>query len=206
MTLYYHMKEPAVTVLGPGSRYCLWVQGCPRSCPGCVAGNTHRMEDGKQIETGALSWEIALSHADGLTISGGEPFLQAPALAELIKFVRQIRPMGVIVYTGYLYEELLQMPEATEFLSQIDLLIDGPYVRELDDHKGLRGSSNQRVIPLTDVYRTVAQEYHDLSRQQQFFAHSGELHAVGLPDNDGVYNIPNLKFSEIKQTKKEFLL
>lgn len=190
MTIYYHMKEPAVTVLGPGSRYCLWVQGCPRSCPGCIAATTHRLEDGKQIEIGALSWEIALSHADGLTISGGEPFLQAPALAELIRLVRQIRPMGVIVYTGYLYEELLQMPQAADLLAQTDLLIDGPYIQELDDHKGLRGSSNQRVIPLTDLYRSVAQNYPDIPRTQQFFAHSNELHAVGLPGADETYHFP----------------
>ena len=190
MTIYYHMKEPAVTVLGPGSRYCLWVQGCPRNCPGCIAGNTHRMEDGKPIEIGALSWEIALSHAEGLTISGGEPFLQAPALAELIRLVRQIRPMGVIVYTGYLYEELLRMPQAADLLAQTDLLIDGPYIQELDDAKGLRGSANQRVIPLTDLYRNIAPEYPDLPRRQQLFTHSGELHAVGLPGADKTYRLP----------------
>lgn len=185
--IYYHMKEPAVRVLGPGCRYVLWVQGCHKNCPGCIAGGTHRMEDGKPVEVDALAWEIALSGADGLTVSGGEPFLQAPALAELIRKVRQIRPMGVIVYSGYRYEELQAMPQAAGLLAVTDLLIDGEYIRELDDHQGLRGSSNQRVIPLTDTYRAEAACYADQPRRQEVFLHGAEIHEVGLPGADGRY-------------------
>lgn len=185
--IYYHMKEPAVRVLGPGCRYVLWVQGCHKNCPGCIAGGTHRMEDGKPVEVDALAWEIALSGADGLTVSGGEPFLQAPALAELIRKVRQIRLMGVIVYSGYRYEELQAMPQAAGLLAVTDLLIDGEYIRELDDHQGLRGSSNQRVIPLTDTYRAEAACYADQPRQQEIFPHGAEIHEVGLPGADGRY-------------------
>ncbi|MDD6032951.1 MAG: 4Fe-4S single cluster domain-containing protein [Oscillospiraceae bacterium] len=185
--IYYHMKEPAVDVLGPGRRFVLWVQGCHKNCPGCVAGGTHRMEDGKPVQTDALAWEIALSGAEGLTISGGEPFLQAPALAQLLQAVHRIRPMGVIVYTGYRYEELLAMPQAAGLLAQTDLLIDGEYIQSLDDHRGLRGSSNQRVIPLSDVYREIARQYADIPRRQQVFYHGAEIHEVGLPDEHGAY-------------------
>ena len=78
--IYVYMREPAVNVLGPGVRYVLWVQGCHRRCPGCVAKNSYNMEEGTRISAGALAMEIALSKAEGLTISGGEPFLQAEAL------------------------------------------------------------------------------------------------------------------------------
>lgn len=179
--IYYHMKEPEVTVLGPGTRYVLWVQGCNKNCPGCIAPESHSMTDGKQITIDALVWEIALSDADGLTVSGGEPFLQAEVLAELIKSVRRIRPIDVIVFTGYYYEELLQKPEAQKLLSQIDLLIDGPYIRELDDGIGLRGSSNQRIIPLTDRFKNDMEKFHTLARKQELFQHGSEIHAVGIP-------------------------
>ena len=179
--IHYYMKEAAVHVLGPGTRYVLWTQGCQKNCPGCIAGGTHAVGDGKSISARALAWEIALSGAEGLTISGGEPFLQAPALAKLIRLVHKQRDMGVIVYTGYRYEDLPALPGGGELLEQTDLLIDGEYIQSLDDHQGLRGSSNQRVIPLTDRYQDFVNTYHTHPRQQEVFVHGTEVHETGLP-------------------------
>ena len=145
------------------------------------------MEEGSSIAVGALAWEIVLSGTEGLTISGGEPFLQAPALAKLIRQVRRQRDVGVIVYTGYRYEELPGLPGGEDLLAQIDLLIDGEYIKALDDHRGLRGSSNQRVIPLTDRYRNLAESYCIQPREQEVFFHGAEVHEVGLPGENG-YN------------------
>lgn len=180
MKLSVHMREPAVHTLGPGVRYALWVQGCPRRCPGCVAPEAQALDGGTELETGALAWEILLSGAEGLTISGGEPFLQAEALAELIRTVRRKRDLGVIVYTGYVYEELLADPAARALLEETDLLIDGPYVKELDDGKSLRGSSNQRVIPLTERYRGELSLYGRPERPTEAFVHGAEVHYVGV--------------------------
>ncbi|WP_140397603.1 MULTISPECIES: 4Fe-4S single cluster domain-containing protein [unclassified Flavonifractor] len=180
MKLSVHMREPAVRTLGPGVRYALWVQGCPRRCPGCVAPEAQALDGGTALETGALAWEILLSGAEGLTISGGEPFLQAEALAELIRTVRRKRDLGVIVYTGYRYEELLADPAARALLEETDLLIDGPYVKELDDGKSLRGSSNQRVIPLTERYRGELSLYGRPERPTEAFVHGAEVHYVGV--------------------------
>lgn len=180
MKLSVHMREPAVRTLGPGVRYALWVQGCPRRCPGCVAPEAQALDGGTELETGALAWEILLSGAEGLTISGGEPFLQAEALAELIRTVRRKRDLGVIVYTGYVYEELLADPAARALLEETDLLIDGPYVKELDDGKSLRGSSNQRVLTLTERYREELSLYGRPERPTEAFAHGAEVHYVGV--------------------------
>lgn len=177
-----YMTEPAVTVLGPGTRYVVWVQGCRRACPGCVAASSHREGAGRLISAGTLALDICLSGADGLTISGGEPFLQAEALAAMVRKVRQKRDLGVIVYTGYLYEELQALPQAEPLLAVTDLLIDGPYIRELDDGKSLRGSSNQRVIPLTERYRDALTLYGTAERKVQQFRHGFERHRVGLPN------------------------
>ena len=179
--IYVYMKEPAVRVLGPGKRYVLWVQGCERSCPGCIAENAHNMEAGTPIPIDALALEIALSDAEGLTVSGGEPFLQAEELAELIRQIRARRPMGVIVYTGNLYEDLMKAPGAQGLLARTDLLIDGPYIQELDDGKSLRGSANQRIIPLTELYREELAAYGVEGRDKELFYHGIHVHEIGIP-------------------------
>ena len=182
-TIYVHMKEPAVRVLGPGVRYVLWVQGCDRRCPGCTAPTAWDMKAGQPIPAAALAWEIALSGAEGLTISGGEPFLQAGALGRMVESIRRRRDMGIIVYTGFLYEQLLEMDGAKALLSQTDLMIDGPYMRELDDGRSLRGSSNQRILPLTERYRDALYLYGAEGRPVEHFPHGTEIHDVGVADH-----------------------
>ena len=181
--IYVYMKEPQVRVLGPGVRYVLWVQGCRQHCRGCIAGNAKNMEDGMPVKIAALGLEIALSKAEGLTISGGEPFLQAEELCAMLDMIRRKRDMGVIVYTGYCYEELCRQEEAKGLLSRIDILIDGPYREELDDGKSLRGSSNQRVLFLTDRYRGHEGEYGQDGRETELFHHGIQVHQIGIPDH-----------------------
>ena len=183
----YHMKEPVVRVLGPGVRYVLWVQGCRKACPGCVAAQSHDAEAGSEIATEALAWEIALSDAEGLTISGGEPFLQAKELAKLVRAVRRHRPMDVIAYSGYTYEELAGNEGARELLDQLDLLIDGPYMQELDDGRGIRGSTNQRIIALTDRFRGMEDELATQPRSQERYEHGIDVHEVGLPSREDAH-------------------
>lgn len=179
-------REPAVTTLGPGQRYCFWTAGCNRRCPGCTTPESHD-GSGYEISPAALALEIALSAPDGVTISGGEPFLQAEAVAETIRSLRQVQgcDIGVIVYTGYRIEELADVPGAAALLAQTDLLIDGPYVRELDDGGSLRGSSNQRVIPLTPRYDTpeVLALYGAPERRSEYFFHGSGVSRVGVIDH-----------------------
>ncbi len=181
--LWVYMKEPAVTALGPGVRYGLWVMGCDKSCPGCIAAGTHK-GTGRKIPVGALAMEIVHSGAEGITISGGEPFLQAGGLKVLIDKVRRKRDMGVIIYSGYSFDQLLKKREWAELLEETDLLIDGPYIRELDDGKSLRGSSNQSVIALTDRYKPYLDMYGSENRETQIFDHGYYRSFVGVPAGD----------------------
>lgn len=137
--------------LGPGFRYAIWVQGCHKRCKNCITPESRLFNGGVEINIGALASDIVSRDGiDGITISGGEPFLQAQELYYLLKLVLQNRPqLTVIIYTGYKKEELDKMPEANNLLALTDILIDGEYLEELDDNKGIRGSSNQRVIPLS---------------------------------------------------------
>ena len=90
---------------------------------------------------------------DGLTISGGEPFLQSCACAELARKAHEIG-LNVWVYTGYTYERLLEFERghAKEFLEQIDFLVDGEFrIEEKTLNLPWRGSKNQRLINMNDV-------------------------------------------------------
>lgn len=196
--LRLYQREPTVYTLGPGRRYCLWVQGCERQCPGCISVHSRDPQGGYSMNLHALAMEIKMSQPDGLTISGGEPFLQAETLGQLLHLLKNgmnCHP-GVIVYTGYTLEELQDMPSAQRLLEHTDLLIDGPYVASLDDGRSLRGSSNQRVIPLTERYNTpeVLSLYGQEKRSVQIFRHGfGECHIGVANMNDKNYEVIDLE-------------
>ncbi len=85
---------------------------------------------------------------DGVTILGGEPFLQPDGLASLMRALKQ-RGQHITLYTGYTLEQLMARSEAAirQALELADILIDGPFIKELSDNAGeWRGSTNQRVI------------------------------------------------------------
>jgi anaerobic ribonucleoside-triphosphate reductase activating protein len=143
--------HPACRVLGPGSRFVVWVQGCPLSCAGCISPQWIPFDGGHRVAVADLADEIVDSGADGLTLSGGEPFAQAGALAELVSAVRARRDLSVLCYTGHTLEHLRRHggPAARALLSEVDILVDGPYVAARHGDLRWRGSANQRVHDLT---------------------------------------------------------
>lgn len=170
--------------LGPSHRFALWVQGCRKSCKGCIAKPLQDVSGGKLMSIADLADRIVQTQdIEGLSISGGEPFLQAAGLAALVQQVRRLRPeLGIIVYTGMLHEELAAsaQPAVQAFLAEIDLLVDGAYVQELDDGKGMRGSSNQRLLYLTDRYN--ARMMPEI-RKNRMIVEKGTIRMVGIPSH-----------------------
>ena len=138
---------------GPGMRYTVFVQGCPHGCPGCHNPQTHDFDGGREMRIAEIDREIGENPLlSGVTFSGGEPFCQAGALAVLGQQVKA-RGLHLITYTGYIYENLLQMaaerPDIQSLLDLTDLLVDGPYLEAERDLTLLyRGSRNQRLIDL----------------------------------------------------------
>lgn len=149
--------DDGTAVLGPGIRAALWVQGCAQRCKGCVVPESH--------PTGGVAWPVdalverllALPEAlAGVTFSGGEPMLQAPALAAVIRAVRADRPAWTFMsYTGYRHEVLRERGSDGQraLLAALDLLVDGPYLEGRSEPLLWRGSDNQRVIALTPAGR-----------------------------------------------------
>lgn len=177
-TLRVHMLASPVHTLGPFARYGIWVQGCCRVCADCVSPEAQPMHGGYDMDVRELAELIAADHSvEGLTISGGEPFLQAEALCELICMVRRLTPLGVILYTGFRYEEIMDEP----LTALCDALIDGPYEAGLDDGLSLRGSSNQRLILRTPRYEGLIAFGRSGRPTEYIVPHSGGLSQVGVP-------------------------
>jgi anaerobic ribonucleoside-triphosphate reductase activating protein len=137
---------------GPGIRFTIFVQGCFHDCPGCHNPQTHDPNGGYEITIAEILAMIDTNPLlDGVTFSGGEPFLQAGALAELAESCRQ-RGLSVMTYTGYYYDELIGQPQNADWqklLQLTDILVDGPYIQEeATPTVPFLGSSNQRLREL----------------------------------------------------------
>ena len=139
-------------VNGPGQRSVVWVQGCTIRCPGCFNSHTHAHRDVRLLDPCELGRKLAnVPDLDGITISGGEPFEQAEACAILAEPYRA-GGRSVMIFSGYTCAQLRRAPlkAVKDLLTQIDILVAGPYVAELatDGHRW-RASANQRLHLLT---------------------------------------------------------
>lgn len=180
--LRLYMTAPCSEVLGPYKRFIVWVQGCKRRCKGCIAKDSWALDGGELVEVDAIVQQILRQeNIEGITISGGEPFLQQDALCELISKVREHKNIGVIIYTGMKYSEI----ENTALAHSADLIIDGEYVKELNDNKSLRGSSNQNVLCLTERYKDIISEYYGRQgRKIELILADGITKMIGIPSKE----------------------
>lgn len=141
-----------VTTLGPGRRVGIWFQGCSLRCRGCISADTWAV--GRKQTTVADSLEVLrpwLAEADGVTVSGGEPFEQPGALLALLREIRATFDGDVLVYTGYERSEIEQTLAEADGL--IDALMTGRFELGGPQTLPLRGSDNQQLIPLTETGR-----------------------------------------------------
>lgn len=185
MLSIYDLCQNGLRTLGPGLRYTIWTQGCLQHCEGCATPESRPISNKKRVRVPDLAADI-LSRPliEGITISGGEPFLQAAALANLLETVLKVRPeLNVISFTGY-YKESLMGIEAKRLLKYIDLLVDGPYVKSLNDGKGLRGSSNQHLHFLSARLLPWKEELECGKRKVEFHVGPNGVKAYGIPSRD----------------------
>lgn len=141
---------------GPGQRVALFTQDCSVRCRGCQNAHLWLADGGEALPVANLA-ERLLSTGLPVTITGGEPTDQADALAQLLRLLCAADPdLHIILYSGRIFEQLLERaePAILEALNLADVLVDGPYIVDLD-HPGLqyRGSANQRVIGLPETLR-----------------------------------------------------
>lgn len=143
---------------GPGKRFAIWCQGCLKRCPGCCNPEMQPLEKRHVVSADGLvslindarsQWAI-----EGVSLIGGEPFLQANGLAYVAAECKKLG-LTVLTFTGYLLDELRDMEdESVEILlSHTDVLVDGPFDEsQIDEARGWIGSKNQSAVFLSDAY------------------------------------------------------
>lgn len=140
---------------GPGLRLTIFTQGCPHHCPGCHNPQTHDPNGGSWADTEDILAAAAENPLlDGITLSGGDPFMQPVECLELAKGAHKLG-LNVWTYTGYTWEALWQENNADKLalLKETDVLVDGPFLlAERSLELQFCGSRNQRLI---DVKKSI---------------------------------------------------
>ena len=148
---------PALEEMGPGLRACIWVQGCPMACKGCITPEFIPDDVTNEVTVMSICNQIRQAQDEhgiiGVSFSGGEPFMQAHTLAMVARFAQK-RGLSTLAWTGFTRAHL-ESPNApfgsTRFIRALDVLIDGPFVQSrAAKAPPLRGSTNQQIHLLTD--------------------------------------------------------
>jgi anaerobic ribonucleoside-triphosphate reductase activating protein len=184
---------PESVANGPGKRYVLWVQGCPSRCPGCFNRDYQPVVPNRMVDVLTLSRRIlTVPSIEGITYTGGEPFLQCRALAALNTILRE-SGLSIMSYTGYTLEELhgLKDNDVEKFISQLDILIDGRYMKNKKENLLWRGSKNQKVHFLTDRYRSYESATEDC-KEIELFVGNDTITFTGILDDDIIRSLQNV--------------
>lgn len=154
---------------GPGLRLTIFTQGCLHHCPGCHNPQTHDPEGGSWADTEDILAAAAENPLlDGITLSGGDPFMQPVPCLALAEGAHKIG-LNVWTYTGYTWEALLEENDAEKLalLKETDVLVDGPFLlAERSLELQFCGSRNQRLI---DVKKSLAADKVVLWEEPSYF-------------------------------------
>lgn len=184
-----------VTTLGPGDRIGIWLQGCSIRCPGCVSMDTWDVQrGGTTVESVLDAMGDWFSHANGVTISGGEPFDQPDALLVLLQGLRDRHSGDILVYSGYPLESL----PLQRFSGLIDAVISDPFDVDAPQLLAIRGSDNQRLTALTllgrERFGLLAEASDDGSSHLDLFFdnEAGEVFIAGVPRRGDLLRLQRL--------------
>lgn len=144
---------------GPGIRCTVFFQGCPHNCPGCHNPDTHAPDGGIEMNVEDVIQTIGKAKfLDGVTLSGGDPFLQPIAVKKIADAAHQMG-LNVWAYSGWTFESLISGAlgdDSVDALRSVDVLVDGPFVlAKKSDTCIYRGSTNQRLIDVQNSFKTL---------------------------------------------------
>ena len=195
MRIFLSRLHFPVTTLGLGRRVGLWFQGCGIRCPGCVSADTWEHGVG-ETTVAAVMETIApwLAEADGVTISGGEPFEQLPALEELLAAVRgEIgADKDVLLYSGRSWESIAG--RVLGWPGWADVVISEPFLQSAPQTLAWRGSDNQTMHLPTELGKSRYSAWLDAPRSalpkvMDVFLESDTLWMAGIPEPGGMESL-----------------
>ena len=149
---------------GPGVRIAIYTQGCIGCCPECFNKETwdpHKGEEWTEETNNIILDMLKPDYVAGLSILGGDPFYhymeREPSdydpLMDLCTHIKMNTNKTIWIWSGYHVEDLIKNERANDLLHYIDVLVDGPFIKEQADIRlQYRGSRNQRVINFHDDY------------------------------------------------------
>lgn len=161
--IHHFMNESKVN--GPGNRAVIWLQGCEKKCPGCFNPDSRDPNGGSLFDIDEIYEKITdLNHKiEGVTFTGGEPMMQSFALLSLIRTIRFNTDLSIMIFTGYPLEELIKMPYVQKILILTDIIVAGPYEKNLPSRHPWASSANQDVIFLSDRYKYMKSDLEGMA-------------------------------------------
>lgn len=163
MRVHNIKKFDMENTLGHGASTTVWVNYCPHRCEGCFNEYTWEKDESLEIPNNEIANRV-LEGLNGpmklnsLCWLGGEPlnYFNASDVLEVTQKVKEIRPdIFVYSYSGYTWEQIVRMRHLKELIKELDVIIDGRFMKDLVTLGEPAGSSNQRII---DVQKSLAQD------------------------------------------------
>jgi anaerobic ribonucleoside-triphosphate reductase activating protein len=171
---------PSSYANGPGRRAVVWVQGCSLGCAGCFNPETHPFSAGEWMPVAALLERlVALQETiAGVTVSGGEPLQQAPAVTVLLEGLRRETRLSIVLFTGFEWREIRRLPQFPRLVGNLDVLIAGRYQAARRLGRGLIGSANKTIHYLTSRYNPA--DFNDLPEAEVIISPQGNIILSGI--------------------------
>lgn len=190
MSEYLNLAEFALNIktLGPGRRIVIWVQGCWQRCPGCISPEFQPVYPANLIRVVDLADLLIRNRQDhaGLTISGGEPMLQAEGLLSLWQQLKLVIPhWNLILFSGYTKKQIENDMDASmyDLMESSDAFIGGPYMQSMPNTFGLYGSANQEIYFSKDSRFGAAEQssIRNYPKTQQLYISKDSILIAGIP-------------------------
>lgn len=169
-------------VNGPGKRFTLWTQGCSKGCVNCFNPETWNNKNNIVLSTSEIFEMIKDFELEGVTITGGDPFEQEEELLELLILISSLSlSKGVIVFTGFTYDEIRENKIREKCCDYIDVLIDGRYQDNNRVTNCFKGSSNQNIIYFSSK---IKEEELIMDQEVEVSLSDGIISVTGFPSID----------------------
>ena len=184
-------------IYGPGERTVVWLQGCSIKCENCWNDELWTFDGGRDVEHAELINRVHDNGDVGITLLGGEPLDQAPAVLGFVEVAHKAG-LDVLLYTGYELNELSGIQQRC--IEMADIVIHGRYVHELRSEQLLwRGSTNQEILINSPKYQDLELKEH---RQMEVHIDEfGRVKVVGYPPESLIDSIESFNGS-MKSLKK----